>query len=236
LSLNFTSTNRLVDVLPTQVVVTNSNYSVTYASGSTQLFTNGPATNASSASTFLSGPLRGNIQRGRYGGPSVRINETAELSTAVSDWSLVNGTNFVETTFGGGLIMDVLTNIDAQVIQPVPGSRLFLNAYVGSRMDLYSATGTANTNSGKWSARFSGVAFARGSTLQANGTLGPAIVAYEPIPGSTNFVSQVVPNAIQQMTILSGKLFGQRVVQAPGAQIQGVNVPPTPPGPPSLIP
>jgi hypothetical protein len=227
LSLTFTSTNKLVDVLSTQVTINSTNYAVTYADGSTQVFSDGPATRTNSAYTFLSGPIRGNLQRGRNGGKQLTINTNAALFTAGSIWA-VNGTNFVEQELSGGLVLDVLTNMDAQVIQLVPGSRLFMNANLGSQ--LYSATGSASTNNLKWSAGFSGVAFAHGSRLQANGTLGPAI-AYERTTDINNYpsgyITNVVDYAIRNMTNSSGKVFGQKIWPR---QMQGVSVWPTPPG------
>ena len=146
---------------------------------------------------------------------------------------MVNDTHFVEEVLGGGLVLDILTNIDAQVIQPVPGSKLYLNAYLGSTSNLFFATGSASTNSGKWSASFSGVAFAQGSTLSAHGALGPA-VAYEPTTDTntypSGYITNFVPYAIQNMTNYSGKVFGQSVRDK---QLQGISVWPTPPDPDS---
>jgi hypothetical protein len=142
----------------------------------------------------------------------------------------VNGTNFVEHRLSGGLVLDVFTNIDAQVIQPVPGSKLFLNANVGSLMVLNSATGSAHTNDSKWNASFTGVAYGHGSKLQAKGALGPLVVAYEPTTDTNNFPSgyfpRIVLNAIRDMEITSGKIFGQKV-----PDMKGFSVPAVPPGP-----
>ena len=218
LSLTFTSTNKLVDVPSTQVTINSTTYAVTYADGTTQMFANGPATQTNPAYSYLSGTIRGNIQRGQKGGNQLTINKTAALFTAGSIWTVVNGTNFVEQVLNGGLVLDVLTNIDAQVIQPVPGSRLYLNAYVGSSSNLFFATGTASTNSLRWSASFSGVAFAHGSTLQANGDLGPVIVAYEP----TTDIPQVVQYAIKDMTITSGRVIGQKVLKVGGISLPAI--------------
>ena len=216
LSLKFTSTNKLVDV-PAFAV------------------TNGAVVRTNSAFTFLSGTLRGNVRPGLHsplnGGKQLNVTENAALVTAGSTWTVVNGTNLLEQPLSGGMVLDVLSNIDAQVIQTLPGSRLFLNANVASLEDLFVATGNANTNTAKWSAVLSGVAFARGSTLSANGTLGPLIVAYQPTTDTNNFPSgyipQIVPNALQQMTLTSGKLYGQKIPP----NLPGVSVPPTPPGP-----
>ena len=208
LSLNFVSTNQLVDV--PALVLPNG------------------ATN--SAFTYLSGTVRGSISRGKNGGPSLTIKENGEISTAATIGS-TNGTNFVETSIGGSLILNVLTNLDAQVLQPVPNtSRLYLNAYVGSLFDLLLGTGSANYSGSAWSASFSGVAFARGCTLQANGTLGPQIF-YQSTTDTNNFPSGYIPilatNVIQTMTITGGKIFGQKV---PSNNNIGISVWPPPPG------
>ncbi len=126
LSLKFTSTNKLVVVPSTQVTVTNSNYSVTYADGSTQTFTNGPLTITNPAYTSLPGTMRGSIAPGTRSplnkGSQLTIIVPAELNTVPTKWALVNGTNLVEQVLGGGLALDILTNIDAQV--PPAGARL----------------------------------------------------------------------------------------------------------------
>lgn len=236
LSLKFTSTNRLVRVPSTEVTVTNSNYSITYADGSTQLFTNGPLTKTNPAYTSLSGTMKGNISPGQNSslnnGKQLKINEAGQLNTAGTNWTVVDGTHFVEHVLGDGLALDILTNIDAQVIQPLPGSKLYLNAYVGSVNELLLGSGTANTNSNdlKWSASFTGVAFANGSKLQAKGYLGRLIVAYEPTTDTNNFPSgyfpRIVRNALKDITITSGKLFGQKVEPVGGFSVEA-----TPPGP-----
>jgi hypothetical protein len=114
----------------------------------------------------------------------------------------------------------------------VPGSRLFLSAYVGTLADLYTATGSANTNTLRWSASFGGVAFAHGSALQFHGALGPATVAYAPTTDTntypSGYIPQVVEFAIQNMTNYAGRVYGQQVLQK---QMQGVSVWPAPPGP-----
>jgi hypothetical protein len=236
LSLTFTSTNKLADVPSTQVAINSTSYSVTFADGTTQVFTDGPATRTNSAYSFLSGRMKGNIKPGKKSpvnkGKSLTINENAALVSAGSVWTVVNGTNFIEQKLGGGLILNVLTNMDAQVIQPTLGSRLYLNAYIGNREelytgseDLYTGMGSVNTNKSTWSANFTAVAFARGSNLSATGTLGPAIF-YETIPNSTDYQSIVLPYAIQSMNITGGRVYGQRVLP-----MQGLSLPPTPPSP-----
>ena len=235
LSLTFKSTNLLVDVPPTQVTISSNNYSVTFLDGTTQLFADGPHTMTNSGFTTLSGTLKGNIKPGSKStvndGKQLTIKGSAALVTAGTFWTVENDTNFVEHALTGGLVLDVLTNIDARVVQPVPGSKLFLNAYVGSLMVLSYATGSAHTNTGQWSASFSGVAFGRGSNLHAKGDLGPLIVAYDPIPNTTNFLPRIVLNAIQDMTITSGKIFGQTLPTATSKQIQGISVPAPAPDP-----
>ena len=196
ISINFNSTNQLVDVPPLTLTI-------------------GGTTFTNSRFTTLSGTMKGNIQMGKNGGPQVKVNGTAALITAGTSWSTVDGTNGVENAFGGGLVLDVFTNIDAQVLQPVPNaSRLYLNAWAGSHEDLLQGTGSANYGGSHWNASFSGIAFTRGCTLQANGTLGPAIVAYQPT-SDTNFPSGYIPllatNVIQNMTITGGKFYGQKM-------------------------
>jgi hypothetical protein len=225
LNLKFVSTNSLEDVPARQVQITNSNYSVTYADGSTQAFTDGPATKTNSGFTFLTGTMKGNIKRGKNGGSQLNINEAGSLVSDGSIWTVVNGTNFVEHLLSGGLVLDAFTNIDAQVIQPLPGSKLWLNANVGSFMALHAGTGSANTNTLKWNASFNGVAYARGSRFQANGNLGPVIIGYDPIPNSTNFLPRLVLKGIQDMTITSGKIFGQKISK----DLQGISLSATPP-------
>jgi hypothetical protein len=229
LSLKFTSKSILEDVPAREVQITSTNYSVTYADGSTQLFADGPTTRTNSAYSFLSGTIKGNIKPGKHSnvnnGNQINVDETGVLVTARTNW-LVIGTNVIERS-QGGLILDVLQNIDAQVLQPVSdssGSKLLMNANVGSLMQLHFAKGTATYSSSKWSASFSGVAFARGSRLQANGNLGPLIVAYDPIPDTTNFVPRIVQNAIKDMKINSGKILGQTV-----HKMEGISLPATPP-------
>lgn len=226
LSLKFTSKSSLEDVPPREVQITSANYSVTYADGSTQLFTDGPTTRTNSAYTFLSGTLKGNIKPGKNSdvnnGNQINVDETGVMVTARTNW-LVIGTNVIQQC-PGGLILEVLRNIDAQVIQPVSGSKLHMNANVGSLMQLHYAKGTATYSSARWSASFSGVAFARGSRLQANGNLGPLIVAYDLIPGTTNYVPRIVQDGIRDMKITSGKILGQKV-----PKIEGVSLQATPP-------
>ena len=167
LSLKFTSTNKLVFV-PSLVI------------------TNGDVVRTNSAFTYLSGKVTGNIEPGKHSkvndGNKIDVHTTGMLVTDGSVWTIVNGTNFTEKKLSGSLVLDVLGNIDAQVIQPVSGSKLYLNANVGSLSNLFSATGTATYSSSRWNASFAGIAFGRGLRLQAKGDLGPLIVAYDPAP------------------------------------------------------
>ncbi len=231
LSLKFTSTNRytLVDVPSSQVTVTSSTYTVTFVDGSTQVLTDGPVTVTNPAYTALLGTMSGSIHPGQHSslnnGHTLSIKELAALTTASRSWTVVDGTNLVEQVLGSGLILDILTNINAQVIQPLPGSKLYLNASVGTRDDLFLASGTANTNNNslKWSAAFSGVAFANGSSLNANGYLGPLVVAYQPTSDTNNYplgyIPQVVQKAITNITVTSGRLLGQKVFPVGGFSV-----------------
>jgi hypothetical protein len=214
LTLKFTSTNTLVDV-PALVI------------------TNGSVIRTNSAFTILSGKITGNLKPGKgspiNNGNQLNINEKAALVTAGSTWVIVNETNITERALSGGMVIDYLTNINAQVIQPRPGSKVLVTATVGSMGDLYYSKGTANYDGETWNATLSGVAFGKGSNLHVKGDLGPLIVAYEPTT-NTNFplgyIPRIVQNGIQNMTITSGKVFGQKVPK----DLQGISVPATPPG------
>ncbi len=229
LSLTFTSTNRLVSIGPgRQVSVSSTNYTVTDTNGITQTFTNGPVTKTNAGIAILTGKIKGNMKPGKdspiNNGQEVNLKQEAAMVSAGTFWGVVGGDHLIERAFPGGLVVDVLTNIDAQVIQPVPGSKLWLNANVGSRGDLFQGIGTANRDAGTWNADFQGVAFARGSRFHAKGTLGPMIVAYDPIPGTTNFAPRIAQDAIQKVTITSGRIFGQEI-----PKMEGINVPASPP-------
>ncbi len=233
LSLTFTSTNRLVSVAPGwKVSVNSTNYTVTDTNGITQTFTNGPVTKTNLGISILTGKIKGNVKPGKNSpinnGNQVHIHdEESALVSAGTFWAVVGGDHLIERAFPGGLVVDFLTNIDAQVIQPVPGSKLWLNANVGSVGELFQGIGSVNNDAATWNADFQGVAFARGSRFHAKGTLGPVIVAYDPIPGTTNFVPRIVQNAIQQVTITSGgRIFGQEL-----PKMEGNNVPARPPSP-----
>lgn len=214
LTLKFTSTNKLVDVPALSI-------------------TNNGVVRTNSAFTFLSGKITGNIKPGKgspvNGGKQIHINETAALVTEGSAFTVVNETNVIERALSGGLLVDYLTNIDAQVIQPRPGSKVFITANVGSLADLFFAKGSGNYTTLKWNASLAGVAFARGAQLHVKGDLGPLIVAYDPTTNTnfpTGFFPRIVQNAIQNMTIDSGKIFGQKIPK----DLQGVSVPAKDPG------
>ena len=125
----------------------------------------------------------------------------------------MNDTNFVQQNVGGSLVVNVLSNITAQVVQPVPGNKLYLAGGVGSTMDPYSGTGTANSEQATYKIKLKGVSFARGAVLDVNGTLGPVIIGYQPttnINFPTGYVTNRVLNAIKQISF-SGKAVGQKV-------------------------
>lgn len=234
LSLNFNGNGTFQTFLPFPIPVSvlSNNYSITFADGHTETFTNGPVTKTNYLPSSVSGKIKGTIKPGKgspfNGGKTLNIDQTTVLITATTNWTVVNDTNFVETIFGGGLIVDFLSHIDAQVIQPVPGSKLYLNANVGSLEQLCYGTGSAHTNTLKWSASLNGIAFARGSKLQAKGDLGPVIVDYVPTTDRQNFPSgympRIVRNGIMNMTITGGKIYGQTILTH-GVQVQGISVP-----------
>jgi hypothetical protein len=231
LSMTFTSTNTLVSIGPgRQVSVTSTNYTVTDANGITQTFTNGPVTKTNAGMAILTGKIKGNLKPGKdspiNNGEQLGLKQDGALVSAGTFWAVIGGDHLVERAFAGGLGVDVLTNIDAQVIQPVPGSKLWLNANVGSLGELFHGIGTANRDAATWNADFQGVAFGRGARFHAKGTLGPMIVAYDPVPGTTNYVPRIVQDAIQKITITGGRIFGQEI-----PKMEGVNVPATPPSP-----
>ena len=108
----------------------------------------------------------------------------------------------------------------------MPGSKLWLNANVGSLGQLFHGIGTAKRDEGTWNADFQGVAYGRGARFHAKGTLGPMIVAYDPVPGTTNYLARIAQDAIQKITITGGRIFGQEI-----PKMEGVNLPATPPSP-----
>ena len=248
LTLTFASTNRPTTVSPNQTVVVNStNYTVTYLNGNpvllttnvptpysgyyvnptnyavTFLFTNGPATlYNNNPYAMVGGTLTGTISPGKKstvnGGKSAKINQPAALFTESLVWTVVDDTNFVQQTIGGSLVVNVLSNITAQVVQPVPGSKLYLAGGVGSTLDPYSGTGTVNNNKGTFKLKLQGVSSARGASLNVTGTLGPVIAAYQPTTNSsfpTGYVTNWLYNTIKQLTF-SGKAVGQKIPSTSG--------------------
>jgi hypothetical protein len=243
LSLTFTSTNGPATVTPSQSVgVQNTNYTVTYLNGSpvllttnvptpysgyyvnpanywvTFLFTNSSVTfNNNNPYARVSGSLIGTIKPGKKstanGGQPRKINEAAALNAESLVWNKVNGTNFVQQAVGGSLVVNVLSNITAQVVQPVPGSKLYLAGGVGSTLDPYSGTGTANYNKATYKAKLTGVSFARGAVLNLTGTLGNVIIGYQKTDNPiypTGYITNYVLDAIKGISF-SGKAFGQNV-------------------------
>jgi hypothetical protein len=250
LNLTFTSTSGPATVSPYISLVVNSvNYTVTYLNGSPVLlttnvptpysgysvnptnyavtfwFTNGPATFVNNNPyAMVGGLLTGTITPGKKskvnGGKPIKINQSAALFTESLVWTVVDDTNFVQQTSGGSLAVDVLSNLTAQVVQPVPGTKLYLAGGLGSTLDPYSGTGTVNINKGTYKLKLTGVSSARGAVLNASGTLGPLIVSYQPTTNvnfPTGYVTNRVFNAIKQISF-SGKTLGQKV-----PTISGVN-------------
>jgi hypothetical protein len=242
LTFNSSTGGSIVISRSQSVDVSTTNYTVTYLNGSpvllttnvpapyssyyvnpynyavTFLFTNGPASyiNQSPYAT-LSGTLKGTITPGKKsavnGGKSAKINQAAALFTESVVWTVVNDTNFVQASVGGSLVVKVLSNINAQIVQPVPGSKLYLTGGVGSTMDTYSGTGSANYNQATFKANLKGVGSGRGASLTISGTLGPLIVGYQPtanINYPTGYVTNRVLNAIKQISF-SGKIVGQKI-------------------------
>jgi hypothetical protein len=125
----------------------------------------------------------------------------------------------VQQTVGGSLVVNLLSNITAQVVQPVPGTKLYLAVGVGSTLDPYSGTGKVNYNQGTYKAKLKGVSFARGAVLDINGTLGPVIIGYRATTNAsfpTGYVTNRVLDGIRQITF-SGKAVGQKVPLTSGA-------------------
>ena len=256
LTLTFTSTTGSANVSPNQTVVVNStNYTVTYLNGSpvlltnnvptpysdyyvnptnyavTFLFTNGPTTFANTNPySMVSGQLTGTIKPGKKsnvnGGKPLKISEAALLFTESWIWTLVDDTNVVAQAVGGSLVANLLSNITAQVVQPIPGNKLYLAGGVGSTLDPYSGTGTVNNNQATYKLKLQGVSSARGATLNATGTLGPVIAGYQPTTNPnfpTGYVTNRLLNAIKQITF-SGKAVGQKIPSTSGVN-QDVSFP-----------
>lgn len=229
------------------VVVNSANYTVTYLNGSpvllttneptvysgyyvnpinyavTFLFTNGPATFANNNRySRISGTLTGTIKPGKKssvnGGKPLKINEPAALISESWIWTLVDDTNVVAQSVGGSLIANVLSNITAQVVQPYPGSKLYLAGGVGSTLDPYSGTGTVNNKTATYKLKLKGASSARGAALDVNGTLGSVIIGYQPTTNAnfpTGYVTNYLLNAIKQISF-SGKAAGQKIPSTSG--------------------
>jgi hypothetical protein len=172
---------------------------------------------------MLSGRLTGNIKPGKKstvnGGKPLKVDEAAMLFTESLVWTVVEQTNFVQQTVGGSLVVNLLSNITAQVVQPVPGTKLYLAGGVGGTLDPYSGTGSADYKENTYKAKLKGVSFARGAVLQVNGTLGPVVTGYEPTTNPnfpTGYITNRLPNAIKQISF-SGKALGQKVPLTSGA-------------------
>ena len=219
LALKFISDTGPKTVTPNQwVVVTNSNYAVTYLDGSTALFTNGPETKLNNNRYFvLSGTVTGTIKHGRKspldGGKPLQINESATFISESWIWNVVNGTNFVQQNVGGSLAVNVLSNITAQVIQPSRGTTLYLVAGVGSALEPYSGTGKVDKHAATYKAKLKHISATHGAVLDMNGTLGTVIIGYEPTANvnyPTGYVTNYVLDAIKAVSF-SGKATGQKV-------------------------
>jgi hypothetical protein len=243
MSLTFSSTNGPGTVFPSQLLtVSSTNYTVTYLNGTpillttnvptpysdyyvnptnyavTFLFTNGPATLINNNPyAVVGGWLTGTIGPGKKsavnGGKPVKINQAAALFAESTVWIVVDGTNFVQQTTGGSLAVNVLSNITAQVVQPYPGSKLYLAGGVGGALDPYSGTGSVSYNKGTYKIKLKGAGSARGGVLNVTGTLGTVIIGYQPILNPsfpTGYVTNYMPNALKQVSF-SGKAVGQTV-------------------------
>ena len=219
LALTFTSTTGPTPVSPNQrVVVSSTNYVVTYLDGSTILFNNGPVTfTNNNPYTMIGGTLTGTVKHGKKstvnGGQPLKINEAATLLTESWIWTVVNGTNVVQQYVGGSLMVNVLSNLTAQVVQPYPGKQLYMAGGLGSTLDPCSGTGTVDYKKATFKLKLKGVSYARGAALNANGTVGSVIIGYQPTANfafPTGYITNWLPNAIKQISF-SGKAVGQTV-------------------------
>jgi hypothetical protein len=235
LALTFTSTNGPTTVFPSQPVVVNSaNYVVTYLDGSTAVFANGPATFINTNSYFMiGGTLTGTAKPGKKspvnGGKTLKINEAALLITESWIWTVVNGTNVVQQNVGGSLMVNVLSNITAQVVQPYPGTKLYLAGGVGSTLDPCSGTGTVNYTKATYKITLKGVSSAGGEALNVSGTLGALITGYQQTTNPqfpTGYITNYLQNAIQGISF-SGKAVGQTIPLTSGFNL-GVPFPSVP--------
>jgi hypothetical protein len=243
LKLTFTSSSAPVAVYPYQTVgISSTNYTVTFTNGSpvllttneptpysgyyvnptnyavTFLFTNGPATFINNIPySTVAGTITGSIHPGKKsaanGGKSWKVNEAAALFTESWVWTVVDQTNVVQRYVGGSLVVNLLTNITGQVVQPYPGTKLYLSGGVGSLLDPYSGTGSVDYEKGTYKMKLKGVSSARKAALDVNGTLGPVIIGYEQTTNSnfpTGYVTNYLQNAIKQISF-SGKAMGQKI-------------------------
>ncbi|MCX6927336.1 MAG: hypothetical protein NT154_29650 [Verrucomicrobia bacterium] len=225
LSLTFTSTNSPATMSRNQTLLVNStNYAVTYLDGSTAVFTNGPVTfTNNNPFSMVGGILKGTVKQGKKStvnaGQPLKINEAASLFTGSWIWTVVNSTNVVQQEAGGSLIVNLLSNITAQVVQPYPGKKLYLAGGVGSTLDPCFGTGTADYNKATYKMKLKGVSSGRGTALDVTGTLGSVIIGYQPTANTafaTGFITNRLPSAIKQISF-SGKAFGQKVPLTTGS-------------------
>jgi hypothetical protein len=227
LNLKFTSTNAPVTVYPYQVlVVTSAVYTVTYTNGTSTVLSNGPVTLINNNPyAMIGGTLTGTIKPGKKsslnGGKPLKISEAGALFGESWIWTLVDATNVVQQVVGGSLVVNVLSSITTQVVQPTPGTKVYLTGGVGSTLDPYSGTGTVNNNQGSYKMKLKGVSAARGAVLEANGTLGTVIVGYQPTTNAsfpTGYITNHLLNAIRQISF-SGKAVGQKVPLTSGVNL-----------------
>ena len=110
-------------------------------------------------------------------------------------------------------MVNVLSNLTAQVVQPYPGKQLYMAGGLGSTLDPCSGTGTVDYKKATFKLKLKGVSYARGAALNANGTVGSVIIGYQPTANfafPTGYITNWLPNAIKQIS-LSGKAVGQTV-------------------------
>ena len=133
-------------------------------------------------------------------------------------WTLVDDTNVVQQFTGGSLIVNVLSNLTAQIVQPTPGSKLYLAGGLGSTLDSYSGTGSVDYSKAKFKLKLKGVSSNRSAALDVSGTVGPVIIGYEPTTNAnfpSGYITNRLLNAIKQISF-SGKAIGQKVPSTSG--------------------
>jgi hypothetical protein len=259
LKLTFTSSSAPTPVYPYQLItVTNTAYTVTFTNGSpvllttnvptpysgyyvnptnyavTFLFTNGPATFVNSIPySTVAGTITGTIRPGKKsnanGGKPRQVNEPAALFTESWVWTVVDQTNVVQRYVGGSLLVNVLTNLTGQVVQPYPGTKLYLSGELGSLFDPYSGSGSVDYKKATYKMKLKGVSSARGASLDVDGTLGPVIIGYEQTTNAnfpTGYVTNYLQNALKQISF-SGKAMGQKIPLTSGINA-GVPFPTSP--------